>query len=596
MKKVLRVLLTIIAMVAVMGIAIVVYRFKGYQDAVKYESERVARVDEVTVTTDDLKNEIAEISHLSVEEITAYIEEKAVIEELEEITDVIDGDANVEVVKYDPWSDVVSTGTVSGNSLISIGEEVLTDSEAIKEAETIDIEELRELAKELNLSSNVTDEDAEPSDDEDNEGDWEASDSRTNVSRVADLGFEAVKNFNSTDLEDEANSVTDRAKENHQLGDSVGGEDLTLKDRQALRSSYEETSLWIEADESVIKTSDLDFSDKKIACLGDSVTEAANLIDVPDYQQYTYPTRLKEILGCAKMTNLGIGGSSYGRYWADAFCDRYKEIPKDTDIIIVFGGYNDGYCLHEDMIGNMDTCEPQTLYGAVHDLMKGLREDYPDAQVIFMTPLPNLLHDVLRKERPELLPQTVIVDCIKEMAAKYDIDVIDAYNANFLDSHDADIVSEYIPDSVHPNEEGYQVLAEHVAAELIRLEENHADNKDTIDDDNKNTDDSKESKETSSPVDNIKKFFSRDSKKEGTEEETESSAEELKEDKKAKEDRGAADEDKSSEDGMSADKDEISEDEKVSDAPGDEENAEEEEKEEAPEFIKGELTEIIPRD
>ena len=59
------------------------------------------------------------------------------------------------------------------------------------------------------------------------------------------------------------------------------------------------------------------------------------------------------------------------------------------------------------------------------------------------------------------------------LSAAYDFQVIDLYNSNILDSHDANIVADYIPDGVHANKAGYRILAEHIAAELVRhYEEN----------------------------------------------------------------------------------------------------------------------------
>ena len=94
--------------------------------------------------------------------------------------------------------------------------------------------------------------------------------------------------------------------------------------------------------------------------------------------------------------------------------------------------------------------------------------DYPDAQVYFATPLPNILHDYLRSERDYLLPQKDFADVIRTLATEYGFEVVDLYNSNILDSHDADIVEEYMPDGVHCNPDGYQILAEHFAAELVR--------------------------------------------------------------------------------------------------------------------------------
>lgn len=244
----------------------------------------------------------------------------------------------------------------------------------------------------------------------------------------------------------------------------------TLRERRLGQSSYMETVEWNEVDRKVIGQSTLDFSDKKIACLGDSITQAANLENMEDYQQYSYPTKLAEVLGAEEVVNLGIGGSSIGRYWQDAFVERYMDIPEDTDLILVMGGTNDGFCLHKENVGNFEERSPHTLIGDLDELMRGLKENYPDAEVIFITPLPNVLHDILRKERPELMSQRVIVDSMIALAKEYEFDVIDLYDSNLLDSHDAAVISNYIPDGVHCNPDGYQILAEHIAADLIRLQ------------------------------------------------------------------------------------------------------------------------------
>lgn len=245
----------------------------------------------------------------------------------------------------------------------------------------------------------------------------------------------------------------------------------TLRERRLEQSSYMETVEWNEADQVVIGQSTLDFSDKKIACLGDSITQAANLESMEDYQQYSYPTKLAEILGAEEVVNLGIGGSSIGRYWQDAFVDRYMDIPEDTDLILVMGGTNDGFCLHRENVGNFEERSPRTLIGDLDELMRGLKENYPDAEVVFVTPLPNVLHDILRKDRSELMSQRVIVDSMIALAREYEFDVIDLYDSNLLDSHDAAVISNYMPDGVHCNPDGYRILAEHIAADLIRLQD-----------------------------------------------------------------------------------------------------------------------------
>ena len=245
--------------------------------------------------------------------------------------------------------------------------------------------------------------------------------------------------------------------------------EITLKDRQKMKSSYEDTLQINQADKAIIAENTINFSNKKICCLGDSITQAANLISMEGYEEYAYPTKLRELLNAREVVNLGIGGSSIGRYWENAFVDRYQDIPKDTDIIIVMGGTNDGFCLQKEMVGSFQRRAPRTLIGDLSELMAGLKKNYPEAQIIFVTPLPNVLHDILRKERPNLLPQRIIVNAILQLADEYDIDTINLYDSNLLDSHDAAVIYNFEPDGVHCNTAGYQILAEHIGAEMIRM-------------------------------------------------------------------------------------------------------------------------------
>lgn len=510
MKVIKRTFVTLIAMLAIIGAAYAVDKgISLYKDKV-FEQEREQRYVEVTETTQTHKEEIEEISKLSTEEIEEYIQENSYRE-----------DYHPSGMDIDPWE---------------------TDEEQDATGETT----------------------------ENQDNDWEAGTEQENVDRVAQLGYEAVKNMNSVSgnevSEDSVsgnsvssnsvsgnsvsgnsvsgnsvsgnsvsgnsvsgNSVSGNSVSGNSLfNGSVSGNRIYLADRQRFRTSYEETMLWIDADNAVLKANTEDFGKLKIACLGDSITDGTNLAELysdGEYRDYSYPSRLGEVLG-AEVSNFGIGGSSYGRYWDKAFCERYTDIPEDTDIIIVMGGDNDGYCLREDMVGSMENREYRTLYGDLDELMRGLKENYPEAEVIFMTPMPNLLHDVLRKERPELLSQTVVVNAVTSLADEYGFSVIDLYNSNFFDSHDADIVSKYIPDSVHPNEEGYELFARHVAAEIVRIheakEQTDADAEEESDNQgNENSEDEPMPQET--------EVSKEESDEESSEEETEISEEKPKE-------------------------------------------------------------------
>ena len=271
------------------------------------------------------------------------------------------------------------------------------------------------------------------------------------------------------------NSVSDSAIIAHmgrntaKLEDPFDRKHYTLAQRQEVRSSHKETLLANELDKQTISGNNIDFSDIKITCLGDSITQAVNLDNLDNYQELAYPHILQETLDARKVYNLGIGGSSIGRYWADAFVDRYQKIPEDSDIILVMGGTNDEFCASLVEFGNSAERKRRTFWGDLDELMDGLKTDYPNAEVIFMTPLPNSLQDYLKIQHPYLIPQDKFADVIKELADEHGMEVIDLYNSNILDGHDKDNVLHFMPDGVHPNAEGYEILGEHVAADLIRI-------------------------------------------------------------------------------------------------------------------------------
>ena len=253
------------------------------------------------------------------------------------------------------------------------------------------------------------------------------------------------------------------------LEDPFDRKHYTLAQRQEVRSSHKETLLANELDKQTISGNNIDFSDIKITCLGDSITQAVNLDNLDNYQELAYPHILQETLDARKVYNLGIGGSSIGRYWADAFVDRYQKIPEDSDIILVMGGTNDEFCASLVEFGNSAERKRRTFWGDLDELMDGLKTDYPNAEVIFMTPLPNSLQDYLKIQHPYLIPQDKFADVIKELADEHGMEVIDLYNSNILDGHDKDNVLHFMPDGVHPNADGYEILGEHVAADLIRI-------------------------------------------------------------------------------------------------------------------------------
>ncbi len=458
MKKVNQVLLIFI--IVLTAVIVAAAGFRVYQD---YDNERRLTIEaeerelaEMMARNEEAQNRVKEMEQ-EIQDLTADKEE--LIRFIEKIKnppaadseDAPDSDSSA----VSDGMSVSGNGTVSGNATVS-GNGTVSGNATISGNGTVSGNET--------VSGNGT-----VSGNETVSGNGTVSGNET-VSGNGTVSGNATVSGNGT-VSGNATVSGNGTISGNDLAEGYEPPEFTLEERRLYRTSLEETQEVNRIDRECIESNQIDFSDVKIACLGDSITAAANLESEENYQQYAYPARLKELLGAEEVYNLGIGGSSIGRYWADAFVDRYQEIPEDVDIIIVMGGTNDGFCVSEKEFGTVDECAYRTFCGDLDELMRGLSEDYPDADIFFATPLPNILHDYLMQERDYLLPQRRFADIILQLAQKYDFEVVDLYNSNILDSHDADVVEQYVLDGVHCNQDGYQIMAEHFASELIQYYE-----------------------------------------------------------------------------------------------------------------------------
>ena len=256
---------------------------------------------------------------------------------------------------------------------------------------------------------------------------------------------------------------------------AVSSEKL-LAEKEQERSSYEETLAVNEFDKQVIANSTIDFSDVKITILGDSIS-AGNTLDEED-EEYSYPEQLKEILGCKEVLNLSIGGSSVSELGDNAMVNRWREIPKDSDIIIVFGGTNDmlfenkwdfGFVEYdrrmkgETFCGDFDTLVSKIEYR----YLEHNKENY--SKLLCINPPSTIKATEFYNIRPDnLIHQSQFAAAINQIAPEYSFEVIDFYNNNILNTHDSKIVENFMPDGIHGNPEGYRIMAEHIASQIIQ--------------------------------------------------------------------------------------------------------------------------------
>lgn len=219
----------------------------------------------------------------------------------------------------------------------------------------------------------------------------------------------------------------------------------------------------------------MDIKGKKIAFLGDSITFGVGA---------SSPDKVYWQLIAAKTGSVckgyGINGTRIAKQInpvPDAYHDmhhfitRVDLIDKDTDIIMVLGGVND-YAHGDAPLGKTsDRCE-DTFYGACHLLYTKLIESFPKAVIVIITPLhfveeDNECFNTARLEQK--LKLLDFVNVIREVAAEYALPVLDLHRISGIQPKIAIQRGLFMPDGIHPNDAGYQRMADRIVAFLENL-------------------------------------------------------------------------------------------------------------------------------
>ena len=210
----------------------------------------------------------------------------------------------------------------------------------------------------------------------------------------------------------------------------------------------------------------------KINFLGDSITEGAGTSS----HDKMFTMLIEREYG-AICQNYGIGGTRIARQktpteekWDRDFISRVPEMDNDADIVVVFGGTND-FGHGDAPIGTMSDRTPYTFYGALHCLYTALIEKYPGVPIVVLTPLHRLNEDSPKGDNKPAPVGTLkeYVNIIREVAEYYSLPVLDLFKESGLQPKIPVIQQKYVPDGLHPNDAGNEILAHKIARFLEML-------------------------------------------------------------------------------------------------------------------------------
>ena len=217
----------------------------------------------------------------------------------------------------------------------------------------------------------------------------------------------------------------------------------------------------------------MDLAGKKIAFLGDSITEGCGTSSL----EHTFWNVLGQKTG-AQVFGYGIGGTRIApqRVPSDPradqdFISRVDGMIPDADVVVVFGGTND-FGHGDAPFGTRGDQTSETFCGALHVLFTKLYERYPAAQLVVMTPTHRLSEtDSVMNEFGVRRSGNLrtYVQAIRDAAEDFAVPVLDLFRVSGIQPSVPALREAYMPYGLHPNDAGHAKIADKLIGFLQTL-------------------------------------------------------------------------------------------------------------------------------
>ena len=240
-------------------------------------------------------------------------------------------------------------------------------------------------------------------------------------------------------------------------------------------NSIDKTLRINELDKQILETAACTFPKVKINFVGDSITEGVGGNVDENGNKISYVNYVQEYLQFGNATNNGIAGRMI-----NDFNGRFPELSIDTlqdslfqqeyEITVVYAGANDYLTEMEGKnFGVIDSGTVGGYCGQLQHLFGKLSEEYPNTiffvVTAYQTPLKCQTQNITNFNGTPTLEDYMEPQIL--LAERYNYPVIDLYHTGFFDTNDGDIAEQFLWDSIHPNDAGYQMLGAHIAAEIV---------------------------------------------------------------------------------------------------------------------------------
>ena len=212
----------------------------------------------------------------------------------------------------------------------------------------------------------------------------------------------------------------------------------------------------------------MELKGKIIDFLGDSITEGHGLTsNFNRYDRY-----IERTCGLKKANNYGIGGTriAYQRHPSDKarydldFCGRCWNMDPSADIIVVYGGTND-YGHGDAPFGEVGDKDRTTFCGSVDHLIRTIKELYPSAVLVMVTPA-HRSDDGTNPPEEKMTKHNIVgrrleeyADAIVKIASIHGVPALNLLEKLDIDPKKPEDCEKYTFDGLHFNDEGHIALA-----------------------------------------------------------------------------------------------------------------------------------------
>ena len=211
----------------------------------------------------------------------------------------------------------------------------------------------------------------------------------------------------------------------------------------------------------------------KWCAYGDSLTDSATLTSQTTGTK-NYVDYVSESLGL-KVVNCGVGGTGYMKT-ENRFVNRVSTIPEDTELLTVFGSFND-YEYIESSLGVFGDSDTDTIYGCMKSFFDSVFSRCPDIVVgVILSTKWGYLSP--QKDSEASKKCDLYIKALQEIADYYDLPVLNLYNYSNLRPWDDVFAERYYKDddgngvanTVHPLDAAHKrFIAPKVEAFIKRI-------------------------------------------------------------------------------------------------------------------------------